>query len=268
MLITIREVSIDLERKPGWKKESVSIVMPAYNVGRKILYAISNLEREIKNVTDDYEIIVVDDGSNDNTYDLIMDLRNPRVKIIRNMKNMGKGYSVKRGVLASTGQYVLMADADMEISYKDIEKYIRILKYFDIIIGSKRHPDSIYIAPISRKILSLCFNMIVRLLTGIKVSDTQTGFKAFRGDAIRKIMNLVLVKRYAFDVEILAVANLLGMKIYEMPVKIELGRGFAFKSILYMLIDLLGIVYRLRIIKWYQRNLENQSPNYKPILNM
>ncbi len=268
MTVTTRQGAREKDIIRCRRIDRISIIMPAYNESDKIADAIIRLENELLKVTDDYEIIVVDDGSSDDTYERVKSMSNPNVKIIRNRRNMGKGYAFKKGVSISTGEYVILADADLEISFHEIEKYVRILRYFNIIIGSKRHPESIYIAPIMRKILSLCFNMMVRLFTGVKVSDTQTGFKAFRGDAIRRIMKLVLVKRYAFDVELLAVANLLNMRIYEMPVVIIQGKGFPLKSILYMLIDLMGIIYRLRIKKWYQKNLQNGKPKYKPILNL
>ncbi len=261
-------ITYSLDKLQRHKYGKVSIILPAYNLENVICDSILSLKNELQKLKTDYEIIVVDDGSTDNTYKKVLELNDSHVKIIRNHRNIGKGYAVKRGILASTGDYIIFVDADMDIGYKDIGRYIIMLKRFDIVIGSKRHPDSTYIAPAMRKILSLAFNLIVRLLTGINVSDTQTGFKAFRGEIGRHIMRLVLVKRYAFDVEMLAVARLLNAKIYEVPVKIIQESRFSLKSILYMIVDLMGIVYRLRFKKWYQKNIRNLTPKYNPILKL
>ena len=140
------------------------------------------------------------------------------------------------------------------------------LRHEDLAIGSKRHPNSRVESPAERKLLSACFNYLARFLTGIKYSDTQSGLKAFRTSSLKRIMPLVSVKRYAFDVEILTVASLLKMKVVEMPVRIQLSARFRVRSVLRMLVDLLGITYRLRIKRWYQRNLHNGSAEYSPIL--
>ena len=109
------------------------------------------------------------------------------------------------------------------------------------------------------KILSECFNALVRLLTGVPHKDTQSGFKAMKKSAFVDIFPRLTVKRYAFDVELLAVANLYGLKVVELPVDIKLDAKFKPKEILNMFMDLLGIVYRLRIIHWYQRKLTKKN---------
>jgi hypothetical protein len=117
-----------------------------------------------------------------------------------------------------------------------------------------------------RRLLSHAFNRLVMLLTGLRVSDTQTGFKAFRREALEKIMNLVSVKHYAFDVELLVAAKLLRLRIVELPIKISLASLFSVRYVLRMFVDLLGITYRLRVIHWYQSNLHNPEAAYKPII--
>jgi hypothetical protein len=112
--------------------------------------------------------------------------------------------------------------------------------------------------------LSIGFHNIARLLTGITVSDTQTGLKAFRRESLDRILPLLSVKRYAFDVEVLAVAQLLGMRVVEMPVNIRMDAHFKLKDVFRMVIDLLGIAYRLRITHWYKKNLNNRHAHYRP----
>jgi hypothetical protein len=103
-------------------------------------------------------------------------------------------------------------------------------------------------------------------VAGVRVSDTQSGFKAFRREALVKIMALVSVKRYAFAVELVVVAKLLKLRIVELPVRIRLGGLFSARQVVRMLVDLLGITYRLRVIHWYQKNLYNARATYKPII--
>ncbi|HIQ13730.1 MAG TPA: glycosyltransferase [Thermoprotei archaeon] len=265
-MINNKVFSSTSEESGSPNKVIISIVMPAYNLRDRIKESINKVCGVLNSLDYEYEIIVVDDGSIDNTYEEVINLGNKRVRVYKNFRNVGKGFAVKKGILMSRGEYVILLDADMEIKYSDIIYYIDALKHFDIVIASKWHPESVYRAPIMRKILSLAFHWMVRLLTGIDVSDTQTGLKAFRGDIARLIMRIILVKRYAFDVEILAVAKLLDLKICEKPVKVVLNKGFPIKSILYMIIDLLGIVYRLRILKWYQGNISKLDIKYKPLI--
>ena len=137
----------------------------------------------------------------------------------------------------------------------DISTYIEALKDGDIVIASKRHPQSQVEAPIFRRFLSYGFNGLVKLLTGVPLKDTQSGLKAMRKNAFMKIFPRLVVKRYAFDVELLAVANHYGLKIVEMPVRIKLDTSFKTAQIWRMFVDLLGIAYRLRITHWYQRKI-------------
>jgi len=249
------------------KVPEISIIIPAYNEEEKIEEIIRRVANVISKVTEEYELIIVDDGSEDGTYDKAVKIsaQDERVKVLRNGRNVGKGYAVKHASKHVTGKTVTVVDADMEIDPEQIRQYITILKEYDMCIASKRHPKSVYRAPVVRKMLSIAFNKLVRLMTGVKFADTQTGLKAVRAEPFKKIMDTILVKRYAYDVEMLAVAQLLKLKIAELPVKIEQKSRFSLKAVMYMLIDLLGIAYRLRIIRWYQKSIEKHE-KYKPII--
>ena len=159
-----------------------------------------------------YEIIVVNDGSIDNTKDILTKVVGHGVKMISYQANMGKGYAIRKGILASQGEYVVFMDGDGEIDATLLATYLRGLKDADIVIASKYHPDSVVSVPNSRRFLSRCFNMLVKSLIRLDVSDTQVGLKAGKGEAFRRIFDSVLVKRYAFDVEMLAVAQLFGSR--------------------------------------------------------
>jgi glycosyltransferase involved in cell wall biosynthesis len=242
--------------------------MPAYNLEDKILLSIIAVRELLHQITEDYQIIVVDDGSTDATYVRASLALDDRVVVLRNPSNKGKGFSVKEGVGIARGNYVIMMDADRDLDYNELKRYVSLLKENDIIIASKRHPDAVYQAPWSRKFLGLAFSALVRLLTGVNHADTQTGMKAFKGEVLKKVMKSVLVKRYAFDVEMLTVAKLMKLKVAEVPVNVAQGRHFNVDDALYMLVDLLGITYRLRIVKWYQKSLVRTSPEYAPLIRI
>lgn len=213
-----------------------------------------------------YEVIIVNDGSEDDTRSVLEKISegDERMKLISYSKNMGKGYAIKQGVLHSTGKYILFMDGDGDVDPNVLTNYLKRLSKADIVIGSKNHPRSIIHAPLSRKILSRCFQTFVRVILDLKIRDTQVGLKVGRGDLFRKIFEKVIVKRYAFDAEMLVIANLLESKVVELPVKIALDKSFKNKEIIKMALDVLGIAFRLRVIKWYQKNLEKQRPHYSP----
>jgi hypothetical protein len=167
--------------------------------------------------------------------------------------------------MQTSGDIVIFADSDMEIDLGTVSKYIQALEDGDIVIASKRHSGSQVEAPLTRKILSLCFNGLVRLLTGVPLNDTQSGLKAMKKNAFVDIFPRLTVKRYAFDAELLAVSHLSGLKVVEMPVNMKLDASFKPKEIWNMFIDLLGIAYRLRIIHWYQRLFPKKNSFQNPV---
>jgi len=213
-------------------------------------------------------VIVVNDGSVDGTRRGLEGLRDGCVKVVNHVVNLGKGAAVKTGVEHAEGEYVVILDADRDIDAGSIKRYIDVLRVYDVIVGSKRHPASTYQAPILRKVLSLGFNALVKLLLGIRVGDTQTGFKAFKAKHLKMIMKVIVVKRYSWDAEVLAVANLLKLRVAEAPVQIRQERLFKVRDVLRMFLELLGIVYRLRVLRWYQRNLGKEDPRYKLLLKI
>ncbi len=239
----------------------LSFVLPAYNEESLIEDTLGIIDSVIADRKIPYEIIVVDDGSKDKTLSKAQNYagRNQHVKVLSYSNNVGKGYAVKKGFLNTTGKVVVFTDSDMEIDLRTISKYLDALKYGDIIIASKKHPGSKVEVPIFRRFSSECFNLLVRLFTGVPLKDTQSGLKAMRKDAFADIFPRLAVKRYAFDVELLAVANLYHLKVVEMPVNIKLDAKFKPAEMWHMFLDLLGIAYRLRILHWYQRELPKKN---------
>lgn len=254
----------------------ISIILPVFNGRDKIRKTLQSLrlmldqlEPEIEMLGKQnqelatsqpyppYEIIVVDDGSVDDTKTLVERImgENPDIRLVSYEINKGKGYAIKEGVHASSGKYIIFMDGDGEIGTDVLAKCLQSLATADIVIGSKNHKRSVVRAPASRKVLSRLFQVFVRTMLGLKVGDTQVGLKAGKGDAFRKIFQHVTINRYAFDAEMLAIASVLGLRIKELPVQISLKKSFKRKDIVRMAVDVIGIAYKLRISRWYQKTL-------------
>ena len=246
----------------------VSFIMPAYNVEDSVVGAVEMVRRVMVGVTEDYEVIVVNDGSVDGTRRVLEGLGDGRVKVVDHSVNLGKGAAIKTGAEHARGLYTIILDADRDIDVRNVRLYLDALRRYDVVVGSKRHPDSRYEAPLLRKVLSLGFNALVKLLLGIRVGDTQTGFKAFKTKWLKMIMKVIVVKRYGWDAEALAVANLLRLRVAEAPVHIRQEKLFRFRDVLRMFLEVLGIVYRLRVLRWYQKNIGKEEPRYKLLLKI
>ena len=242
----------------------LSIVVPAFNEGNSIEHTLFNLGDAFECEKRNYEIVVVDDGSKDNTLPkaLLYAGKNGHVKVLSYDKNNGKGYAVKTGFMKSVGDVVVFADSDLEIDVGVVSKYIEALNHGDIVIASKWHSESQVEISMLRRILSHCFNVLVKILIGANIRDTQVGLKAIRKSSFEKIIPKLIVKRFAFDVELLAVASLYGLKIVEMPVRLTLNTSFKLKEILKMFVDLLGIAYRLKVLRIYGKPVPHFNYEY------
>ena len=231
----------------------LSLVMPAYNEGRTIEEAIYRVDNVVREMGLKYELIIVDDGSIDNTRMKVNNYarNNGHVKVVGYNNNVGKGFALKTGFSHAIGEMVVFMDSDLDIDPKLIVRYAEALKDGDLVIASKRHPYSKVKMPLMRSFLSRGFNVLVKLLTGLRISDTQTGLKAVKKSSLEEAFSKLAVKRYAFDVELLVIANLRGMKIIELPVHANINAPFSFREIWRMFIDLLGITYRLKVLKYY-----------------
>ena len=237
----------------------VSIIIPAFKQEKTILKDLKRIEKSLKSIRYPYEIIVVIDGAIDQTYRKIKKLANPQLKVYLLKKNLGKGYAVRFGMTKAKGDYIAFLDAGMEIDPNAISMLLEHLEWYhaDIVVGSKRHLASKVFYPWDRKILSWGYYPLVRLLFGVKIRDTQSGIKVFKRKVLTTILPKLVVKKYAFDIEILAVAHRLGFKkIYEAPIKLKYHFGSVtdaatINTIYHMLIDTLAVWYRLKILKFY-----------------
>ncbi len=235
------------------EKVELSIVVPAFNEENSIESALSNLDELFRCQKKTYEIVVINDGSEDNTLlnALLYAGKNGHVKVHSYDENNGKGFAIKTGFMKSSGNAVVFADSDLEIDVGAISRYIEALNYGDIVIASKWHSQSHVQISTLRRILSHCFNVLVKIMIGVSIRDTQVGLKAIRKSSFERIIPSLTIKGFAFDVELLAVANLYGLKIVEMPVQLSLNAAPKFKEILKMFVDLLKITWRARVLRIY-----------------
>jgi glycosyltransferase involved in cell wall biosynthesis len=237
---------------------NLSVVLPAYNEEKTIIYVLERAACAVKKTGLRYELLVVDDGSKDDTRQKVLrsSKKNQSVRLVGYSKNAGKGFALTQGFFNCLGNLVVFLDADTDVKPEGVVSFVNALQDADLVIASKRHSKSKIEAPFSRKILSYGFNLIVRLLIGLKNEDTQTGLKAVRKSALLQVVPLLSVKRYAFDVELIAVSKLLNLRIIELPVNLKLTNKFKIKEIFRMLLDVLGIAYRLRVTKYYQKQMQ------------
>lgn len=235
----------------------LSVIIPAYREGAKIVGNIKELERELKKLDRPYEIVLVIDGCRD-TYDAAKHLASDTVKIYYYEHNVGKGYALKYGTNRITGDLVTFIDADMSIDPKQIDSFIKLLdkEDADIVVGSKRHPKSLVKYPSFRRFQSFCYQVLIALLFNLNVRDTQSGLKLFKRDVLTKVIPRVLVRAYAFDVELLAVAHRLGYtNVVEAPITIkeQFSTTTNLRAAWRALFDTAAIFYRLRILKYYDQ---------------
>jgi glycosyltransferase involved in cell wall biosynthesis len=201
----------------------LSIVIPAYNESARIE---ATLERVLSCVDAqgwDAEVLVVDDGSSDDTAEIVQQWmgRHERLHLIKNNGNRGKGYSVRNGLLQAAGDVVMFTDADLSAPMEEANFLLKAIDDgADVAIGSRwmeRKRQTIH-QPLYRQFFGRCFNAVTRLIMGLPYRDTQCGFKAFRREAAQVIFRLQRIERWGFDPEILFIARKLKYKIVEVAV--------------------------------------------------
>jgi glycosyltransferase involved in cell wall biosynthesis len=245
------------------RKKLLSIIIPAYKQENTIKQDILQIIESVEQVRRPYEIIVVVDGQLDKTAQRIRSLHHPKVKATGYKKNKGKGHAVRFGMSKAKGDYIFFIDAGMDLNPNAISMLLAHFNWYkaDVIVGSKLHPVSIVNYPWQRKILSWGYRIIVKIFFGLSIRDTQVGIKMFKREVLEKVLPRLLVKNYAFDIEMLAVSHRLGYKrIYEAPVELDFNNASSITSkklwniILLMLWDTLAVFYRLKILKYYDDN--------------
>jgi dolichol-phosphate mannosyltransferase len=236
-----------------------SILIPAYNEEINIAATIQETVKVLEAFNPSYEIIIIDDGSRDRTCQKVADIMssgNSKIQIQSYFPNKGKGYALKYGTDFANGNYILFLDADLDLHPSQLIEMYKIMKEnnADVVIGSKMHKDSMINYPFFRKILSSSYYLIIKILFRLKVKDTQTGIKLFKQDVLKKCIQQVLVKRYAFDLELLVIINRKGYMIFEAPVYVKENREFrriGIKDAFKVFFDTLGVFGRYYFKKQY-----------------
>jgi dolichyl-phosphate beta-glucosyltransferase len=201
----------------------ISIVIPAYNEERRIQKTLEAVVPFLRLKKYEYEILVVDDGSSDRTAELVEEFgaRSPGIRLLKNGQNLGKGYSVKRGVLSAVGDLIFFTDADLATPIEELEAFLAEIRGCDIVIGSRTAEGARIVvrAPVYREVLGRIFRGFVKLCGVTGFTDTQCGAKLFRKAAAEKIFPLQKLSRFAFDVELLYLAKRCGCSIKEVPIR-------------------------------------------------
>ena len=239
----------------------LTVIVPVYNRGDEIVGNVDVIRRRIVEGLgdEDIELVVVSDGSIDDTAERLLAARGAGLRVIHYDRNLGKGYAVKAGALAAHGQWIALVDADLDLDPGSIPDYLEVARreQLDFAIGSKRHPGSTVEYPRSRRAASWCYQQLNRLLFRLDVRDTQVGLKVFSRRIVDDVMPLLLVKRFAFDLELLAVASALGYdRVRELPVRLDYrfsGSQLGSRAVARALVDTAAIFYRLRLLHTYQR---------------
>lgn len=236
----------------------LSVIMPFFRLQ-------SEAEGNIKRVYDflkgniAFEIIPVDDGSADGTAEAICKAAQCDAERIRPMLlelNQGKGLALKRAFENARGSHILLLDGDLDLAPYNLPQFFDVMVKKDAaaVIGSKRHPQSCIDYPVRRRIVSFFYSLLVRLLVGLPVSDTQSGIKLFRRAALQWAFERMLVKRFAFDLEVLAIIHGKGYAVAEAPVEMHFGNKIGCLNagtVRNVLIDTLAVFYRLKILRYY-----------------
>jgi glycosyltransferase involved in cell wall biosynthesis len=254
----------------------LSVIVPVYKQEQTIQKDLININHVLQQIRYDYEIIVVVDGvSIDKSFYKIKKLKLKKLKVFGYQINHGKGYSIRYGMAKTKGDYIAFIDSGMEIDPNGISMILEHMEWYDadIIVGSKQHPASKVNYPLQRKIISFGAHLMAKYLLGINIHDTQAGLKIFKREVLIKVLPRLLIKRYAFDLEILSVSNYLGYKnIFESPIKLtydfqSLTHATGLKIIRQCFFDTLAVFYRLRILHYYDDN-NKRKWIYNPDLEM
>jgi dolichyl-phosphate beta-glucosyltransferase len=255
--------------EPLLERPLISIVIPAYNEGARIGNALAEVVRCVRDRDWHAEILVVNDGSTDCTAALVQDFAqwNPEVRLLDNVNNRGKGFSVRQGVLHAVGEMVMFTDADLSAPMEEAERLFDALRQgADIAIGSRwleRQRQTLK-QPLYRQFFGRCFNAITRLVMGLPFADTQCGFKAFRRPVAQTIFQLQRIERWGFDPELLFIALKRGYKIKEVAVT----WGHDERSRLSYLKDGVKMLEEIAYIRWeafagaYDRKVVEFTPEW------
>jgi dolichyl-phosphate beta-glucosyltransferase len=228
-----------------------SIIIPAYNESARIPATLRSVVDTIRARDWDAEVVVVNDGSRDNTAEVVREFarKYPEIRVLENPENRGKGFSVRHGVLDALGDVVLFTDADLSSPMDEAgDLFAAIANGADIAIGSRWLATSrqTHRQPLYRQFFGRCFNLLTRMVMNLPFADTQCGFKAFTRSAAQTVFQLQTIERWGFDPEILFIALKRGYQITEVPV----SWAHDARTRISYLRDGLQMLKELAIVRW------------------
>jgi dolichyl-phosphate beta-glucosyltransferase len=208
----------------------LSVVVGCYNAAAHLEKRLRDLVAFLDATGRDYEVLIVDDGSLDDSLPILRRLETdvPSIVVLRNPRNMGKGYSIRNGVLNSRGKYIIFTDIDMAYARQNLLAVLERLERGDpLVVGNRRLPESVYVVNNTlvkyvyrRHRMGTAFNALVRLLFGLTTRDTQSGLKGFSRSAAAGIFQQLYTDGFLFDIEIFIRARMLGLPVTEVPVQL------------------------------------------------
>jgi dolichyl-phosphate beta-glucosyltransferase len=239
----------------------LSVIIPAFNEESRIADSLYEIKAYLSEQPYSSEIIVVDDGSSDLTTEVVkfIDIYGKEVhehdegKLIENVKNVGKGYSIARGMMRASGDIVLFTDADLSTPIQELEKLLCFFDQgYDVVIGSRNMSSSIVAKkPWHRRLMSGLYNIVVSMVSVRGIRDTQCGFKAYRREAAHRVARLQRIYGFGFDAEHLYIAKKSGYRIKEVGVEWQHKEG----STLEPISDSALMLWDLLLIRWFHRSL-------------
>jgi glycosyltransferase involved in cell wall biosynthesis len=249
----------------------LSVIIPAYNEEDVIAKTVRELSEYLSAEFPGFEIVIVSDGSRDKTLETAQKLESRSIRAFEYHPNRGKGHALKYGFGKTSGDLIVFYDAGLDFVPAQVGDFINLLQKsgVDVVIGSKRHPESKVNYPLKRRLISFGGQVLVRVLFRLNITDTQVGLKVFRREVLEEVLPRVLVRRFAFDIELLALTKHYGFRIKEAPVDLNLTFPTAgtLSSVVKTLVDTLAIFYRLKILNFYDRPAKERQralKDYRP----
>jgi glycosyltransferase involved in cell wall biosynthesis len=186
----------------------ISLIIPVYNEEKIISKTLKKLKIFIESDDDDWEIILVNDGSSDKSLEILNSFKSDSIHILHYKKNKGKGFAIKKGVEKASGDYIGFIDSDLAYSFEDLRNLLSKLKFFEIVIGSRSiDTDNHENIKMSRRVLGRGFSILSNLILKYNIEDTQCGLKVFRKGAAKELFSKQKITGFSFDTEILYLAN-------------------------------------------------------------
>jgi glycosyltransferase involved in cell wall biosynthesis len=260
---------------PSRYPKLLSLIIPVYKQETTIASDLRRILAELEQLSVPYEVIAVIDGMEDASFTEAQKVRSPKLTVVGYKTNHGKGYAVRFGMAKSKGDVIGFIDAGGDIKEEGLSMMLEHMRWYnaDIIVGSKRHPVSKVRYPFGRRVLSWGYQLLIRILFGLSIRDSQVGMKLYRRGVLEDVFPRLLIKEFAFDIEILAVAHRLGYtRIFEAPIELDFSGMSSITSLNFWRViaktlwDTMAVYYRLKILRYYD-NTNKRKWRFDPELN-